>query len=132
MMFGRSLKLNWCYIRDFCLYTPLKLVFPPIILCVVKYSFHFIPYICYCLKGNLVNFTDLQNVLFYHLYLCEKYDAEYSTYYQMCHMIIITYRIIRKHALQCGNWEQQQRIILFIPAYENNKETVILNSSLSV
>ena len=34
-----------------------------------KIFLSFRPYICYCLKGNFIIFTDLQNVLFYHLYL---------------------------------------------------------------
>ena len=50
----------------------------------------------------------------------------------MCHVTIITYHIIQKLALLCGNWKLQQRIILFMSAYQNNKETVTLNSSLSV
>ena len=45
---------------------------------------------------------------------------------------IITYHIKRKLALLCGNWKLQQRVILFMSAYYNNKETVTLNSSKSV
>ena len=50
----------------------------------------------------------------------------------MCHVTIFTYHIKRKLALLCGNWILQQRLILFMSAYKNNKETVTLNSSLSV
>ena len=51
---------------------------------------------------------------------------------KMCHITIITYHIIRKFALQCGNWKRQQRLSLFMSAYQNNKETVSLTLSLSV
>ena len=50
----------------------------------------------------------------------------------MYHVTIITYHIIQKLALLCENWKLQQRVILFMSAYYNNKETVTLNSSLSV
>ena len=65
-----------------------------------RYSYHFRPYVCYCLKGNFIIFTDLQKVLFFHLYLWRN---------RMLNTIptntIITFHIIRKFALQCEKWK---------------------------
>ena len=46
----------------------------------------------------------------------EKSDVKYSIHIQMCH---ITYCIVQKLALQCGNWKQQQKVFLFMSAYQN-------------
>ena len=40
----------------------------------------------------------------------------------MCHITIITYHIKHNIALQCGNWKQQQRVILLMSAYQKQEE----------
>ena len=85
----------------------------------VSFFFEVRTYNCYCLKGNV--FIFFHSIFpYFGRNTMLQYSNSYSTYLQ----IFITCRLVRAPAWKCGNWKQQQRVILSMSAYQNSKETV--------